>query len=79
MREPRNIQKYTNRDQAAQGLEDLARDIRSGSETTLVRWYANVSFWDPAWKTQGKKQIKESKGEGNPKAGDGTCLENKRG
>jgi hypothetical protein len=73
-RPPRDLEKFTTPAGAAQGLKDLAEDIRKHTpEGTLVRWTANIRFWDPALAIPKKKR------EVKPMAGDGTGLENRRG
>jgi hypothetical protein len=59
VREPKNLARYSPKDVAAKGLEDLARDIRQNSgDGTLVRWDINMSFWHPSWKTEPRAKRK---------------------
>jgi hypothetical protein len=50
MKKPKNLDQFTTPDDAAGGLEALARDIRAKSEDgLLVRWNINMNFWHPSW------------------------------
>lgn len=49
-RRPRNLDEYSSAEDAARGLEALAADLRASADIhPLVRWYINVSYWNPAW------------------------------
>jgi hypothetical protein len=50
MREPRKLSDYCSAVEAAEGLEQLAATIRANAEIRpLVKWYLNLSFWNPDW------------------------------
>ncbi len=53
MREPKKLQDYSEAEDAALGLEQIAAEIRAhAAHRPLVKWYLNLSFWNPEWKTR---------------------------
>lgn len=56
MRQPKNLDQYTDVETAAKGLEDFARDLRVNAlEGDRVKWDLNVRMWNDAWIRRGHR------------------------
>jgi hypothetical protein len=62
-RRPKDLDDYTSAEEAAAGLEAVARDIREHAEgSPLVKWDIRIRCWNPAWERapKSKKSIPEA-------------------
>ena len=51
IRKPKNLKDYTSAEEAAAGLEDMARSIRAHSAIRpLVRYSVRLSYWNHEWR-----------------------------
>lgn len=59
MKAPRKIHEYTTAEEAASGLEDMARSIRAHAEIRpLVKYLVRLDYWNPRWSDKTASQPK---------------------